>query len=85
MKFTDLKCCPFCDCDEFYTKQYAYGTIICRGRFDGEEAHNEDLYDGLCYKDSGRTYCLDCNRYLGNVEKNVVGKEAEKALRRISQ
>ncbi len=80
MKFTDLKCCPFCDSEEFYVKQYAYGTIICRERFDGEEAHNEDLYDGLNYKYSGRAYCLNCGKYLGSVEKNIVGKEATKAL-----
>ncbi len=80
MKFTDLKCCPFCDSEEFYVKEYAYGTIICRERFDGEEAHNEDLYDGLNYKYSGRAYCLNCGKYLGSFEKNIVGKEATKAL-----
>lgn len=81
MKFTDLKCCPFCGYDTFYQKQYAYGTILFRGRFDGKEAHNEDLYEGLNYKyNVGRAYCLNCNEYLGNIEENVVGKNAQKAL-----
>ena len=80
MKFADLKCCPFCDSEVFYVKQYAYGTMICRERFDGKEAHNEDLYDGLSYKYSGRAYCLNCGKYLGNIEKDILGKEAAKAL-----
>lgn len=80
MKFTDLKCCPFCGSEGFYVKQYAYGTIICRERFDGEEACNEDLYDGLIYKYSGRAYCLGCEKYLGNIENDILGKEAAKAL-----
>lgn len=80
MKFSDLKCCPFCGCDEFYEKQYAYGTIMFRGRFDGKEAHNEELYDGLSYKYSGKTYCLQCNKYLGNIKENTIGKAAQKAL-----
>ncbi len=77
MKFTDLKCCPFCGSEEFYVKQYAYGTMICRERFDGE-ADNENLFEGLNYKYSGRAYCLRCEKYLGNIEKNILGKEAQK-------
>ena len=80
MKFTDLKCCPFCGCDEFYEKQYAYGTIVFRERFDGKETHNEDLYDCLNYKYNGRAYCLNCNKYLGNVAENTIGKTAQRAL-----
>lgn len=26
-KFIELTECPFCGCDEFYTKQYVYGTL----------------------------------------------------------
>ncbi len=85
MKFTDLKSCPFCGSEEFYVKQYAYGTMICRERFDGEEANNEDLFEGLNYKSSGRAYCLSCDRYLGNDETNTVGKEAAKALEKKTQ
>lgn len=80
MKFTDLKGCPFCGSDVFYVKQYVYGTIICREQFDGEEACNEDLYDGLNYKYSGRAYCLSCGKYLGNIKNDILGKEAAKAL-----
>lgn len=47
MKFNELKECPFCGCGEFYTTEYVYGTLRYRERFDGTEAHNEQLYDGL--------------------------------------
>ncbi len=82
MKFSDLECCPFCGSEKFYTKQYAYGTIVCRERFDGEETDNEDLFESLNFKYSGRAYCLSCDRYLGNAKTNTVGKEATKAMRK---
>ena len=81
MKFSDLKNCPFCEHDEFYTKQYVYGSICCGERFDGEEAHNEELYDYLnCRNYNGRAYCRSCGKYLGNRETNVLSKQAQKAI-----
>lgn len=73
MKFKELDCCPFCGHDEYYTKQYVYGTLICHERFDGQEAENGEMYDSLnCRNFSGRAYCSKCDRYLGNVVKNTV-------------
>lgn len=81
MKFSDLTECPFCGADEFYTTEYVYGTIRYKERFDGREAHNEQLYDSLSTKNySGRTYCVSCNKYLGNREKDTVSKAVERSL-----
>lgn len=77
MKFSDLKECPFCGNDEFFTTQYVYGTLRCAERFDGEEAHNEELYDYLtCRNYTGRAYCRECGKYLGNRETDELSKAA---------
>lgn len=81
MKFKELSECPFCGGDTFYTAQYVYGSLHYRERFDGKEAENTEMYDGLSYaKFSGRAYCVRCRSYIGNVETNELSKSAEKAL-----
>lgn len=83
MKFKDLTECPFCGHDEFYTTEYVYGTVRCRGRFDGKEAENGEMYDGLnCKRYSGRCYCDSCGRYLGNRETGAVAVAVKKMLKR---
>ena len=83
MKFSELACCPFCGNEEFYTKEYAYGTLFYAERFDGKEAENAELYEGLNFKNySGRAYCRSCGRYLGNREQNIVGKVAYEKIKR---
>lgn len=79
MKFTDLKACPFCGSDTYYENQRVKGNISFNSMFSGEEASNEDMYDGLLLTCSGRCYCRECEKYLGNNKKNVVGKEAKRA------
>ena len=81
LKFSDLRECPFCGSDEFFEKQYAYGTILIRERFDGQEADNSDLYDKLNFRYSGRIYCSQCKRVLGNRIKDTVSKSVEKELK----
>lgn len=81
MRFTELKCCPFCGNKEYYEKMKVSGISIYRSRFDGEEAENSEMYDGLYFNGSGRVYCSKCNRYLGNYQKDVVGLKAEHAAR----
>ena len=78
MKFTDLQSCPFCGCDTYYEKQKAFGNIEYNSMFNGKDAPNYEMYDGLNHTYSGRCYCRDCNKYLGNNLKNIVGKEAER-------
>ena len=81
MKFSELKECPFCGYEEFYTNDYYRGTSSYSQRFDGEEARdNSQMYDGLLHIQGARAYCGNCWSYLGNVVKDKLGKNAEKAL-----
>lgn len=81
LKFSELECCPFCGSEEYVTKTYVYGTTYCGERFDGEECHNEGLYDSLnCKNYSGRAYCRNCGKYLGNKDANTLSKQVQKEL-----
>ncbi len=71
-KFSDLKCCPFCGGQEFYEKRYARGSVWFFMGFDGKEADNSEMYSQLSYEGSGRVYCAECDRVLGNMDKNTV-------------
>lgn len=82
MKFSDLTECPFCGGKEFYATEYVYGTIRFRRQFNGEEADNSDLYDGLRVKpSSGRVYCDECNKFLGNQKNNTISKAVERCIK----
>ena len=60
-----LSCCPYCGSEEYYTVQNASGKVFYRERFDGEEAENGAMYEGLRYKQAGKyAYCCDCNKRL---------------------
>ena len=78
MKFSDLKCCPFCGGEEFYERRRAVGPVTYYFRFDGEEANNSEMYSCLSYSGSGRVWCAECDSYLGNYETDVVGVRAER-------
>lgn len=80
MKFSDLVCCPFCGSPEFFERRRAHGSVFFRMRFDGEETHNEGMYDGLSYEHSGKRWCSECERYLGDQNKDVVGAAARRKL-----
>lgn len=81
MQFTELTNCPFCGSEEYYTKQYAYGSVTYYERFDGIRAENGAMYEGLNFKYSGRVYCSHCDKCLGNKDLNELSKAAEKALK----
>ena len=82
MKVSELKNCPFCGHDEYYTKSYVYGSITYAERFDGKEAENAEIYDYLNTKNySGRAYCRCCYKYLGNRDSDVISKQVQKALK----
>lgn len=81
MEFSDLKECPFCGYDEYYHKNYLFGTSWYGMRFDGKEADNTEMYDGLSAKYGKKAYCRNCNRLLGDLETDKLAKAAERALR----
>lgn len=61
--------CPHCGNDEqFYTKDYAFGSVRSVSRFDGEEADNSDMNDGIRYKMGKHIYCGKCNKKIARVE-----------------
>lgn len=81
MKFSELKKCPLCGSEEFYTNDYYRGTSEFYQRFDGEEANdNSQMYDGLIHLQGKRAYCGNCSAYLGNTKTDKLGKRAERAL-----
>lgn len=81
MKFKDLEKCPFCGNDEFYEKQKVKGYIYPNFRLDGNDAHNEDLYDTIDISYNGKAYCNHCHKYLGNYYDDTVSKTAEKKVK----
>lgn len=64
----------------YYENQAVKGKVEFNSLFNGEEAPNYDLYDGLTHICSGRCYCRECDKYLGNNLRNTVSKGAEKLL-----
>lgn len=61
--------CPHCgSVSGFYTKEQATGTVVIRFNYDGSEAENGSMYDGLTYKGGKVAYCTNCNKKLFNME-----------------
>lgn len=57
--------CPRCGCEEFYIRQRAEGIIHYKFRFDGEEADNGEMYEGIRVESTGKfAYCVHCNKRL---------------------
>ena len=57
--------CPYCKSEEYYTKEYAKGPVTNYARFDGEEADNTDLHEGLAYTlKSKYAWCANCHKRL---------------------
>ena len=80
MKFLKIKECPFCGCTTFYQKFQYRGRGIYFSNYDGSDAENGDMYDYVNATTTGRAYCAECDRYLGNAGSDVLGKQAEKAM-----
>lgn len=61
--------CPYCGCEEYYTKIRITGETIYRYRFDGNATDNGEMYDGLTDTIIGKfAYCSDCNRRIFRIE-----------------
>ena len=83
VKFKDLTECPFCGFDEYYGKYYTYGTIRMYSHYDGkfQSVSNADMYESLTTRnDSGRMYCGNCDRYIGNIYTDKISSAAEKVF-----
>lgn len=66
----DMSECPYCGNDEYYIKLRYSGKGICRYRFDGEEADNEDLYDNVGDTLIGKfAYCAGCDKKIFRVKE----------------
>lgn len=81
MKFSQLKKCPFCGSDEYYTTEFCFGTYTFTQSFTGKECDNSDMYEGLQTRINKKVYCRNCNEYLGNIIEDTLSKKAEKALK----
>jgi len=62
--------CPYCGDDQgYYTKEQVRGRITYAFNFDGSEAENGDMYDGLSYSGGKYAYCLNCDKRLFRMEE----------------
>ncbi len=83
MKFSELRECPFCGNDEYFTRDRYLGSSRCNHAFDPEskkEVYNGQMYDDLIHVDGKLAFCNNCFKYLGHVENDKISKEAEQAL-----
>lgn len=62
--------CPYCNNTyDFYTKDYICGTSWYNYKFDGSEADNGEMYNGLKHTQGKYAYCGSCNRKLFKIEE----------------
>lgn len=86
MKFSELTCCPFCGNEEYYLMYHAEGPgfynfrLFYNFRFDEEEPRdNTEMNSSLSYSGGKSAYCNVCNKYLGDVTKDIAGVDAAEA------
>lgn len=57
--------CPYCgNKEEFYIKQQVHGCVQFRLRFDGGEAENGAMHEGISYTGGKYAYCSQCGKRL---------------------
>lgn len=66
--------CPFCGHDQFYTKDYQYGSVEWSHCFDGECADNSESLDSLNVRCGKIAYCRSCDKKIGKM-KIVLGRQ----------
>jgi hypothetical protein len=65
---TGMTECPYCKCQEYYTKSKITGIVNCYERFDGKEADNGEMYQGTSTKLASKyAYCTNCGKKLFKV------------------
>ena len=70
MSIASIESCTHCGSDEgYYTKDYVKGHTVTRFTFDGSEAENTDMYEGLSHRMGKVAYCLNCHKRLFKMEE----------------
>lgn len=65
-----VESCPYCNSKKgFYTKEQVTGSVWYNHNFDGSEAENGLMYDGLHYKGGKVAYCRSCDKKLFNMSE----------------
>lgn len=65
----NIKKCPYCEHDEYFTKETYKGTCEFRFRYDQGEADNSDMFDGAVYKRASKyAWCCKCYKRLFKLE-----------------
>lgn len=70
-----MKECPYCFSKQYYVKMKFSGSGVYQHLFNGEEAENGDMHEGLRYDFGKFAYCTNCNKRLFKV--NDDGLEVE--------
>ena len=84
MKLSDLTCCPFCEAETgYYENIYLHGSTHHYSGYDGEfnSSLNSEMFDSLLSNYSGRVYCQECNKYIGNHFTDRLSKAAKDAIK----
>lgn len=82
---SDLKACPYCDSDTYYTKDWVEGPSQTNIRFDGDEdVENGQMYDSVKHITGDRAYCRNCNRYIGDISTDTLSKSVIQHLKKFS-
>lgn len=81
-KLSDLEACPFCGGAQYFERRAVRGAVTYFSRFDGKEADNSNMHEGLVYSGGKRVWCAECGKLLGDQEVDQLTPAAEKALAR---
>lgn len=65
----DMKECPHCGHDTYYTTFRVSGTGNHFVRFDGKDTSNSEMYDGIFHHTHKWARCADCEKRLFKVEE----------------
>lgn len=85
MKFSELRECPFCGNDEYFTRDRYLGSSRYNHAFDPDTekpVYNGEMYEELTHVTGKLAYCNNCFKYLGNIELDEVSKQAEAAFKK---
>ena len=61
---SELTECPYCGSETFYYNCKVLGTVATHVNFDGSQADNYEMHDGLRYEPMRSAYCSQCQRKI---------------------